>query len=99
MQYIFHNFVIKELCYVLINVIPFIKDLICNLFFSIWVFSRNFHELQDSRGSGRPILTPPYQFHPLHNRLDINWQLIVAGSPLHIASGWKLFVPKQILLT
>ena len=59
----------------------------CWHFFFVGFLLRNIHESQDSRGRGRPILTPLYHFHMLQEYLDISWAITAESSDLYIASG------------
>ena len=61
-------------------------------FFFIYLFyldflSHNIHDLQDSRGRGRPFFVPLYHFHPLHKHWHVSWTITTENSPLHIANG------------
>ena len=63
-----------------------------SFFFIIYLFyldffSHNIHDLQDSRGRGRPFFVPLYHFHPLHKHWHVSWTITTESSPLHIANG------------
>ena len=62
----------------------------------------NIHDLQDSWGRRR--VTPPYNFHLLHRRLDISWAITAESSSLHIARNrtrtgnlWFLSASRELL--
>ena len=66
--------------------------LFCFSVFSIWPFSTNIHDSQDSRWIS---FYPFYHFHPLYRHLDISWVIAAESSPLHIAGSqnrtWNLW--------
>lgn len=69
-----------------------------SIFFYVYLsfLSLNFHESEGSRGKGRPILTPNYHFHPLHEHLDICWGLLQRNYLwVQLVTGLKTLVSQQ----
>ena len=51
----------------------------------IWVFFHKHSRFPGKQGKERVfLLSPVYDFHPLHRHLDISRMITVEGSPLHI---------------
>ena len=56
-------------------------------FFYLGFLSHDIHIFQGSKGRGRPILIPLYNFHLLHKHLCISWAITAESSPMHMNSG------------
>ena len=57
------------------------------VFISVSFISHDIYHSQDSRGTRRPSLIPPYLFRPLHKHLHTSCGVNAESSPLHMASG------------
>ena len=49
------------------------------------------HDSQDNRGKGKPILTPLYHFHPLHQLLDISRAITASKVFISEAFACRIF--------